>query len=45
MKMLYTGITKESNPVLYWILFVMVIAYGILIVKLLYNLFKTIREK
>lgn len=38
-------VTKELNPVLYWMIVVMIFAYSALIVKLLYDLFKTIKGK
>jgi hypothetical protein len=38
-------ITQESSPILYWLIVVLIFGYAILIGKLLYNLYKTFREK
>jgi hypothetical protein len=38
-------ITQETTPILYWMIIVLIFAYAILIGKLLYNLYKTFRDK
>jgi hypothetical protein len=45
MKFLYISITKEFYPVLYWMIAVLIFCYGILICKMLYELYKEIRKK